>query len=1328
MDRTMKFQMMIDLQSAIRSTQEFSLALDKLGQKKLSSNIGKQLQTDLESARAIVSQEVAKINSTLGTLGNVNLRNQQNQINSLTTSIGSLGRAMGDIKRHAANFAAMALIGGAIALPGLAIKNIADIEQQMAGMLQTLPSMYQKSADGMQTHTVNQAALNEVTKDFIGISAQYGFEVDKVIEAGKLWSRGYKEVGDVMKLTGNSTKLAIADMMDVALANRAVEATISGYKRQSDAVAFSSHIVDSWTNVAHNAQSSATDLAESMIRSAAAANVVGVSFDYVTAMASTMIKNTGQSGAIVGNSLKNIFSTLDSKKGRAALEDLGISIYKVSEDGTKHLRNMEHVIVDIMLAVSGTNKSLQKDFEGMSSKFQWGRAAAMFGDYAEFIKNYNLSIQSAGVADQQVKSQLDTINRKVEQIKANMSGVLMGAANAGLGRYIKDWLDSINMFLKGLQQIPTEAFAVVGTLAKFAVTIYTLSKFVGLLTTGFAALSVVSATSAVALEAEAIAANTAAAATGRLATAVTVSTGGLNLVLAAIIAAGVGATMYATSVGQAVDAIDKETQATQDSIATKESQLAMNAKQVEFIGTLGSAYTTLQSKLVEVQGDEIKTAEIQKNMEATHKELAIVVGQSAADRILASSDIKTAIADEQKVHAEKAEEIKSAMHRLVQKQIDLADTTINQCNERIGAINAEAIAFDKAADAIGEALGRIQKAMYIYYKDKVSTLGSMKEDIQKEADNGSLQQAWKQAGIPASNDSLGIAGKPEVTQFNVNLEGVTSSFNEQIDMANSKADEIKNNALSVLEAKKDTVLAGLYKAGTNAGNSRVGGDEVSSGGDPKKGHASTALANPPDNTQQLQRMELGREVNHLFALSKISADQYSTALEVLNTKEQMYGFSTENAQAKMKLMNKEILELIGQSMEYSEMGRDYETQAADKVASNEVLVASLEKLKVSWKDLTKDEKRDFLQSNKEYVQDMETLNRLLELSDKLKVASAEAGKKASNLGTDVAKATLENPRKAYQDKGQKDSLDESHELALLGYDSTESQKQVVQLKYAVKELVDAQAELNRVTLAYPADSLEIKKAQAEVDKLKNSVDKLANTKTDKLKGEFSDMVVQFATQGKSFNDIWKDIWKEFSVNAIKSLMGVKHSAGFLENILGGTGSNGWGILGFIGGLFGTRTPKKAHTGEDITMNAPKMHSGGEVTTAAPLKDDEVLRTLQVGERVLSKDQNSSFKEYIKQARGKSNGTQVTASVSQRTMDIASQVSNNAQALQISREHIDELQKSNRLMTMQVNIMQYMAEQGAGGNTIAQPIIMQQSMSDDALYAQISKMKSHGYNL
>jgi hypothetical protein len=215
-------------------------------------------------------------------LGNMNYADYEKQFSKWSDMMQSL-------KHHLTWMASAMAIGTAFAIPSKTISTIVDVEKHMAAMRQV-------------NHDVNanQVVLNRTAQEFIGIAQQYGHSVDEIIKSGTLWGRQYKDLQDVMQLTNLSAKLAVADNMDVGLANRAVESVINGYQKQGEAVKFANHVVDSWTKIAHNAQSSATDLAEALMRTGAAAKAVGVDFDTTNALASAMIKSTGRSGAEVG--------------------------------------------------------------------------------------------------------------------------------------------------------------------------------------------------------------------------------------------------------------------------------------------------------------------------------------------------------------------------------------------------------------------------------------------------------------------------------------------------------------------------------------------------------------------------------------------------------------------------------------------------------------------------------------------------------------------------------------------------------------------------------------------------------------------------------------------------------------------------------------------------------------------------------------------------------------------------------------------------------------------------------------------------------------------
>jgi TP901 family phage tail tape measure protein len=1338
---------MMDIQQAIRNMQELNGELEKLKNTKLAGVVSEQINNDLKNAEKAISDTVnringLKLNNPLDKLtqsysqhisiltkeaeqyfklwkdtGNIEYKSKLDSILPTIKSLNAeqsafnrllqgsnrnatlLTNTFQQIKHHASFMASGALLGGAIALPAFAVHTMANIEQEMAGMLQTLPQLYKDYAN----HTVDQKALNEITHEFIDIAERYGFEVNKLIDAGKLWSRGYKDVETVMKLTGNSAKLAIADMMDVTLANRAVESTINSFKRQGDAVNFSNHIVDSWTNIAHNAQTSASDLAESMMRSAAAANVVGVSFDTASSLAATMIKNTGQSGAVVGNSLKAIYSNIHSDKGIADLEAMGIAVYEFDQKGTRHFRNVENVLIDLMIKTQGAKENLEELMQHVSGgRFQWNRAAALFGDYNEFIKNYNLSIQSAGVADKQVLAQLDTITRKAAQVKASMENLLMGTADAGTAAYIKSWLDSTNSLLKGLQQIPTGVYEVIGSMTKYAVILYTASTAVKYLESGLIGLTVAKVANAtattaeaVALTAEATAANAASVATGRLATVTTMATGGLNLLLAGLIAAGTGATLYASNVGEAVGQSEKLKQHNEDLVVVRQQELEMNQKQTEFIGTLGNAYNELQSKLQAVQGDEEKSIQVKNSLQATEEELKRVIGESGVERLKASNFSIEAIKSEQETHSQAATSIKTEIEQLKIAQNEFTDKQITAVEKRIDSLYKET-----------EALSIWRKAQlsaYDFYAGLMEKQISFKKTLFNNMPNFMMAEKSQLAASitedEAYRESLRVTSR----------EGVND------DIAAAKAELAK--------LRKERLVRSIENYPTS---STIGGSEVGDGTDTKKKKGKGEVyKNPPDNSDEIFRREKGYEVDHMFKEAKIATDQYSQSIDILNAKENIFGFSTDNVSRKLELMNKRALDLMSHSMEYEDLASDYEQQANDMVASNQTLVAALDKQKVSWKDLSKEERQSFIQKYRDYIQDEKNLLRLLELVDKLRVASSDSAKDANRTGIDAARLSIDTKEKEYQQNMSLKQYDAKHGIAGLGRNATQQQKNLVELKYVVEQLALAQNELNRVESVYGKDNIKYKQQQQVVDELKVKVEELGD-KWQGVRSQLADFVVDMAQNGSSLSQIWKRIFADFEREAIQRLFRVgnvqQSLLGSVLNLFGGGSSAsvaqfGGNRTGISNNLLPTSFGHA--TGGIFNQQHLAMFAEGNKKEAIiPLEEN---RQRALGIWMESGKQLGAFK-----------GTEVVPQMSPATVEAVNKA-NIAQAeVRQNKAHIQELEKQTSLLQTVVQALVSGNNNGSGQIAViqtqvdAQTILQVLQHNPDALQQIMNNNSSLGY--
>lgn len=1022
------------------------------------------------------------------------LQTQQNKYNAL---LGQTNGLMDRLKNHAEFFATAGILAGVVGAPLEALNRLKELDSAAAGMLQVSPQLFDED------HVKNQAAVNAMMKDFIGLAEQYGAKVDDCFEATKLWGRGYKDLNTVAALTSQSMKLAIADSMDVQKANNAVEGIISSYQQYSNAVQFASRVTDVFTSLAHNTQVSAKDLSEALLRSSASAHVAGVEFEALSAMAAAAIKNTGLGGAQIGNMLKSVFVSIRSDKAVEALQKFGIESYRVGADGSKAFRPIVDVLNEVQIKTQGTNKDVQSLFLALSGgKFQSSKMAAMLGSYGDFVKNYTLAITASGMTDKQVAYQLDTIAKKIEQVRSAFDGLVAGMGSSGLTQYIKSWLDSTRAFIHGLQGISPEVYQTVGTMGKFAVEIYLVSTAVNFLSTGFQrlSLSLVPATGAIA--AEGLAAGTAAVETGALAGAATVLSGGLNILLAALVAAGVGMTGYAMYTGQAEAAMDNVLTKQQNLLQAKQEELDNIPKQTQWIQTLCDNYTALSAQLVNVAGEEERARIVKENMGTTIEQLKVLIGEEGVARLEASNMSQDAINAEMTAHSAKTQqvteeiaEIKKAIAVHTQAAIDAAEARVTSLQNEMSALSVyhqvlEATLEDCAA--LWDAYVGIQKKVFNMLPE-----GGLKSNLAKTIDD------------------------------NVN-------FRETIrNRAYSGRKEEIEEAKYQLALLKQKQLAASQNSTAYTGGGKIGGDDVDETGKAHKGKRSGDKA-----AQAAERVWLSRDFDHLMEQAKQSADAYSESMEIADMKTQLFGESQATVANKLAMMKQRLQELHSQADAQRSLKAGYDGKVDSFVAGNADIQEAMKEQGVQWSDLSNEQQRKLLQT---YAAQEKTIGRLLDLSDKLKTSIAQTGKEWTKLNSDKTREEYTAPKSLYGQAMSRRQTQESIGVAELGYKADPELKRLVELKAATDQLVLAQAELKRLESLPEKNLDDIQKQKLAVDQLKNKVQELANTYKDKLSESYAAMTEDILLNSKKLSDILGSEIRKLASDAIKSMFGIKQA-------------------------------------------------------------------------------------------------------------------------------------------------------------------------------------------
>ena len=360
---------------------------------------------------------------------------------------------------------------------------MAHVEKDMAGFAQVMKhgtgqtNAFAKSLMEVDpSHMVNglqlsgqeaehfKHELEEMQSKLQSLAVKYGTTSHEMIESAKLWGRAYKDNNTVLALTDAATKLAVADAFDIVSANKALESSIMQWGFQihnaNDAMSVSNRIIDSWTALAHNYTVSAQTLSEANKRMAQSAAEVGVSFHSAQALVAVMARKTQADGGEIGNALKSIFGSIHSKKAITALQEFGIEVYKVGENGEKSFRKVDDVLLDLMIKAQGSKESMEGLLKAISGgKWQWNKADAML-DLNEYLEALKQSSSSMGFTNAQVGMQLDTIETKLKQVSAQWEK--MTSSSHTMGKTFKGALDIVLGLLQWLDSVPTSMYTIVG--------------------------------------------------------------------------------------------------------------------------------------------------------------------------------------------------------------------------------------------------------------------------------------------------------------------------------------------------------------------------------------------------------------------------------------------------------------------------------------------------------------------------------------------------------------------------------------------------------------------------------------------------------------------------------------------------------------------------------------------------------------------------------------------------------------------------------------------------------------------------------------------------
>ncbi len=574
------------------------------------------------------------------------------------------------------------------------------------------------------------------------------------------------------------------------------------------------------------------------------------------------------------NMLKTLYGSIHTKEAIAQLDALGISVYKIGEDGSKQFRKAQDVLLDLAVTAQGSKQSMEEVYKSIASgRMQWSKVGATLGDYKEFIRTWGQAVNSVGFTDKQVGMQLDTISRRIGTLKADLMSMNVSAGQNGLATVIKETITSVDRFVVGLKQIPAWSI-------EAAVGLGVAAKAFGVLKSAIVATNV---------------ASMASRATP------------LGLALTAL---GVAAGFAVEHLGALSNAERDATAKATDQIAVAQQQEQQMEKQVEFSDALMSAHQKLQEQIESTtEGTEAHNKAVE-NQQETEKQLTNILGEAAVERIKDANWSMDAYDKEKQAFEDGVSAKKKALQEMIDARIQELEGERQVIQTAIDNYYKDAASFKDSIELKAKYLGWWKAIQLEYAEWKIGNAQSGVAQLQKQIDE--IDQDIAEGG-----DNELLSRRKEILQGQ--LEQESDSLTQQQEAYQSAI----NQGSADLENQKaaiDDQLINLRQQSLNLSQTPDGLKIATDTSTPTSGSGSTGGSSsiPMDQTEAIQKKLENYAVKSIEDQAAIAQDAYKSRLDAITDATNRYGKSYAFLDQTIGSMNKHVGELKNTSAQLDE--------------------------------------------------------------------------------------------------------------------------------------------------------------------------------------------------------------------------------------------------------------------------------------------------------------------------------------------------------------------------------------------------------------------------
>ena len=375
------------------------------------------------TANVDTSKAEAQLNALTGKDRKVNIQTtvNGNGVDSLNSSIQQTQGSANKLSISLKDMAAMRLKSDAISAiksqAESAVKAVTDLNQAMTLVNMTMSNM-------------TDASLNSLKQQSIDMAKELSTYTKTVTDAITIYANENESAASMLAKAQPTVLLSAASGMKASAAADAIQGILNQFDMAEDQAMHVADTVEKLSSeITLDFSKGCDTISQSIATSGSVVNEAGMSFEKYAALVSTTAEKTRQSGSVIGNAFKTIFSRISRSKdglttdaemsdAEEAFKSVGVSVRGADGD----LRDVSDTLDDLNKVWRTLNHSQKSYVAEMSAGTrQKNIFIAVMDSYNKALQLEQDALDSSGTAMEINDKRADSINGKLEKLSATMT-------------------------------------------------------------------------------------------------------------------------------------------------------------------------------------------------------------------------------------------------------------------------------------------------------------------------------------------------------------------------------------------------------------------------------------------------------------------------------------------------------------------------------------------------------------------------------------------------------------------------------------------------------------------------------------------------------------------------------------------------------------------------------------------------------------------------------------------------------------------------------------------------------------------------------------------